>query len=107
MNINEFEKLSDSRWQINPRGPMRVPAIIHASEDLILGMDDKVREQLVNVTTLPGIVGAAHAMPDAHWGYGFPIGGVPFLFAMFGFLQDALDGVNKQYQASGQRHGCG
>ena len=55
---------------------MRVPAIIHASEDLIRDMDDKVREQLVNVTTLPGIVGAAHAMPDAHWGYGFPIGGV-------------------------------
>jgi tRNA-splicing ligase RtcB len=39
-------------------------------------MDDKVLEQLVNVTTLPGIVSAAHAMPDAHWGYGFPIGGV-------------------------------
>jgi tRNA-splicing ligase RtcB len=55
---------------------MRVPAIIHASEELIRDMDDKVREQLVNVTTLPGIVGAAHAMPDAHWGYGFPIGGV-------------------------------
>ena len=39
-------------------------------------MDDKVREQLVNVATLPGIVRAAYAMPDAHWGYGFPIGGV-------------------------------
>ena len=76
MNINEFEKLSDTHWQINPTGRMRVPAVIHASEELILGMDDKVREQLVNVTTLPGIVGAAHAMPDAHWGYGFPIGGV-------------------------------
>jgi tRNA-splicing ligase RtcB len=55
---------------------MRVPAVIHADESLIGDMDDKVREQLVNVTTLPGIVGAAHAMPDAHWGYGFPIGGV-------------------------------
>jgi tRNA-splicing ligase RtcB len=39
-------------------------------------MDDKVFEQLTNVARLPGIVGAAHAMPDAHWGYGFPIGGV-------------------------------
>jgi len=76
MNINEFRKLSDTHWEIPPSGPMRVPAIIHASEQLVLGMDDKVREQLVNVTTLPGIVGAAHAMPDAHWGYGFPIGGV-------------------------------
>ena len=55
---------------------MRVPAIIHASKSLISDMDDKVREQLVNVTTLPGIVRAAYAMPDAHWGYGFPIGGV-------------------------------
>jgi tRNA-splicing ligase RtcB len=76
MNINEFEKLSDTHWQINASGRMRVPAIIHASEELIQGMDDKVREQLVNVAALPGIVGAAHAMPDAHWGYGFPIGGV-------------------------------
>jgi tRNA-splicing ligase RtcB len=76
MNINEFRKLSDTHWEISPRGNMRVPAIIHASEDLIRDMDDKVHEQLVNVTMLPGIVGAAHAMPDAHWGYGFPIGGV-------------------------------
>jgi tRNA-splicing ligase RtcB len=76
MNINEFERACETQWRIEPRGKMRVPAIIHASEDLILGMDEKVREQLINVTALPGIVGAAHAMPDAHWGYGFPIGGV-------------------------------
>jgi tRNA-splicing ligase RtcB len=55
---------------------MRVPAVIHAGEQLIRAMDDKVRDQLVNVTMLPGIVRAAYAMPDAHWGYGFPIGGV-------------------------------
>jgi tRNA-splicing ligase RtcB (3'-phosphate/5'-hydroxy nucleic acid ligase) len=71
-----LKRISATRWQIDPRGKMRVPAIIHASETLLRDMDDKVREQLVNVTTLPGIVGAAHAMPDAHWGYGFPIGGV-------------------------------
>jgi tRNA-splicing ligase RtcB len=76
MDINIFEKISDTRWEIPPRGPMRVPAVLHASEQLVREMDDKVREQLVNVATLPGIVGAAHAMPDAHWGYGFPIGGV-------------------------------
>ena len=39
-------------------------------------MDTKVYEQVTNVATLPGIVGASYAMPDAHWGYGFPIGGV-------------------------------
>lgn len=39
-------------------------------------MDEKVREQIVNVASLPGLVGAAMTMPDAHWGYGFPIGGI-------------------------------
>jgi hypothetical protein len=55
---------------------MRVPAIVYADENLIRDMDDKVFEQAVNVATLPGIVQASYAMPDAHWGYGFPIGGV-------------------------------
>jgi tRNA-splicing ligase RtcB len=55
---------------------MRVPAIIYADEGLIRDIDDKVYEQAANVATLPGIVGASYAMPDAHWGYGFPIGGV-------------------------------
>lgn len=57
-------------------GNMRVPAVIYADEQLIKDMDDKVREQICNVAMLPGIVDAAYAMPDAHWGYGFPIGGV-------------------------------
>jgi tRNA-splicing ligase RtcB len=55
---------------------MRVPAIIYADEGLLRDIDDKVYEQAANVATLPGIVGASYAMPDAHWGYGFPIGGV-------------------------------
>ena len=55
---------------------MRVPAVIYADEDLIRAMDAKVYEQAANVATLPGIVQASYAMPDAHWGYGFPIGGV-------------------------------
>jgi tRNA-splicing ligase RtcB len=55
---------------------MRVPGVIFASHDLITGMDDMVYQQVVNVAALPGIVGASYAMPDAHWGYGFPIGGV-------------------------------
>ena len=55
---------------------MRVPAIIYADEGLIRDIDDKVYEQTANVATLPGIVKAAYVMPDAHWGYGFPIGGV-------------------------------
>lgn len=55
---------------------MRVPAIIYADENLIRDMDEKVYEQAANVAMLPGIVQASYAMPDAHWGYGFPIGGV-------------------------------
>src|SRR5579872_5017691 len=55
---------------------MRVPGIIYGSESLIRDMDNNVYLQTSNVAALPGIVGAAYAMPDAHWGYGFPIGGV-------------------------------
>jgi tRNA-splicing ligase RtcB len=76
MDTPQFTRVTQSEWRIEPSGAMRVPAIIYGGEQLILDMDDKVREQLVNVTTLPGIVRAAYAMPDAHWGYGFPIGGV-------------------------------
>jgi tRNA-splicing ligase RtcB len=55
---------------------MRVPGVIYASESLVRDMDEKVREQVSNVAMLPGILRASYAMPDAHWGYGFPIGGV-------------------------------
>ena len=55
---------------------MRVPAVLYGDEGLIAEMDDKVLEQIRNVACLPGIVDAAYTMPDAHWGYGFPIGGV-------------------------------
>ncbi len=61
---------------IKPFGQMRVPAVIYANEMLIRDMDQKVYEQVTNVAMLPGIVKASYAMPDAHWGYGFPIGGV-------------------------------
>lgn len=63
-------------WEIPPAGEMRVPTVIFASAELIAAMDDKVFEQAANVASLPGIVKASFAMPDAHWGYGFPIGGV-------------------------------
>ena len=76
MDLGRFTRLSDYAWRIEPEGDMRVPAIIYASEDLVRAMDDKVYDQAANVATLPGIVKASYAMPDAHWGYGFPIGGV-------------------------------
>ena len=76
MDTSRLQRLSEFEWQIAPQGAMRVPALIYADEPLITDMDDKVFEQVTNVATLPGIVKASYAMPDAHWGYGFPIGGV-------------------------------
>lgn len=76
MDISLLTRQSEYAWRIEPTGKMRVPAIIYASEELIREMDHKVYEQITNVATLPGIEKAAYAMPDAHWGYGFPIGGV-------------------------------
>lgn len=76
MDINLLEKINAFEWQINPIGSMHVPAKIFASEALVTDMDAKVYEQLSNVASLPGVVDAVYAMPDAHWGYGFPIGGV-------------------------------
>ncbi|BAU49524.1 RNA-splicing ligase RtcB [Sulfurifustis variabilis] len=76
MDITLFKRRSDYEWEIEPTGGMRVPGVIYASEALVREMDHKVYEQTVNVAALPGIVQASYAMPDAHWGYGFPIGGV-------------------------------
>jgi tRNA-splicing ligase RtcB len=76
MNLAHLRRDGACRWVIEPSGAMRVPAVLYADQALVQDMDDKVREQLCNVASLPGIVGAAYAMPDAHWGYGFPIGGV-------------------------------
>jgi tRNA-splicing ligase RtcB len=76
METTSLIRQSEWEWWIPPAGRMRVPGILYASEALVRDMDEKVRQQLSNVATLPGIVRAAYAMPDAHWGYGFPIGGV-------------------------------
>ena len=76
MDISQFTRHSETEWFIEASGRMRVPAVIFATEELVRDMDQKVFEQTTNVATLPGIVKASYAMPDAHWGYGFPIGGV-------------------------------
>ena len=76
MDPARFTRVDETTWRVEPHGAMRVPAIIYADEALIRDMDDKVYEQATNVAMLPGIVQASYAMPDAHWGYGFPIGGV-------------------------------
>ncbi|MDY7002379.1 MAG: RtcB family protein, partial [Thermodesulfobacteriota bacterium] len=76
MDIRLFKQKSEFEWHLPKTGNMRVPAIVFADKYLLRDMDDKVLSQLKNVAGLPGIVKAALAMPDAHSGYGFPIGGV-------------------------------
>jgi tRNA-splicing ligase RtcB len=76
MDLSGLKQRSDVEWEIPPHGRMRVPAVIYASRELVRAMDEKVREQACNVATLPGILVGSFVMPDGHWGYGFPIGGV-------------------------------
>jgi tRNA-splicing ligase RtcB len=68
---------TEFRWILPAHWPMRVPGVVFASEHLLpAAAGDRSLWQVANVATLPGIVGASFAMPDIHWGYGFPIGGV-------------------------------
>jgi len=76
MYKEKLKRRAENQWCIEPFGTMNVPVIIYADEKIIAELDDKVYEQAANVARLPGIVKASFAMPDAHWGYGFPIGGV-------------------------------
>jgi tRNA-splicing ligase RtcB (3'-phosphate/5'-hydroxy nucleic acid ligase) len=76
MDLSRLLRKSEYEWWIEPKGSMRAPGIIYGDENLIREMDEKVYDQVSNVAALPGIVKASFAMPDAHWGYGFPIGGV-------------------------------
>src|SRR2546428_12099765 len=72
-----MKQVSDVLWEIPPsyKPGMRVPARIYANRELLEAMDRIVFEQVTNVACLPGIIRYSYAMADAHWGYGFPIGG--------------------------------
>jgi len=75
-----LERVGECLWEIPRRGEMRVPGRIYASEDLLSALkEDNSLRQVMNVACLPGIVGYSLTMPDIHWGYGFPIGGVAAL----------------------------
>ncbi len=74
-----IERVDDYRWRIprSYRAGMRVPGLIYADRDMLESiLSEQSLEQVANVAHLPGIVGHSLAMPDIHWGYGFPIGGV-------------------------------
>jgi len=76
MEIKNLRKINDYQWEIPKTGKMLVPGIIFGDQKLVEEMDEKVKEQVQNVASLPGILKASLAMPDCHWGYGLPIGGV-------------------------------
>jgi tRNA-splicing ligase RtcB len=83
----ELRQVDEHVWEIPRQGGMRVPGRIYASAKLMRDLrDDPAIAQVVNVAHLPGIVGHALAMPDIHWGYGFPIGGVAAVDAAEGVI---------------------
>jgi tRNA-splicing ligase RtcB len=76
MDLARLKQRGEAEWMIPRQDGMRVPVVLYGSRMLLQQMDDKVYRQAVNVASLPGIVGASYAMPDAQWGGGFPAGGV-------------------------------
>src|SRR5437667_814366 len=71
------ERIDEYRWRVPREGGMRTEGLIFADAELMRDLEgDQSVQQVANVAHLPGIVGPALAMPDIHWGYGFPIGGV-------------------------------
>jgi tRNA-splicing ligase RtcB len=73
----KIQKIDEWRWRIPREGKMRAEGLVYSDEKMMKDIrTDQSLSQVVNVATLPGIVGNSMAMPDIHWGYGFPIGGV-------------------------------
>ncbi len=84
----DIRKISETMWELpaSHKKGMLVPARIIGTDKLIRAMDDGVFEQVSNVAMLPGIVGSSFCMPDGHWGYGFPIGGLAAMNAAEGVI---------------------
>lgn len=82
----EIQRIDDTKWRIPRHGGMRVDGVVYADDAMMAEIrEDQSLQQVANVAHLPGILQASLAMPDIHWGYGFPIGGVAAM--------DAEDGV--------------
>src|SRR3989475_12189643 len=91
----QVERIDDYRWRIPRQGGMRTEGLIFADDQLMRDLEgDQAVQQVANVAHLPGIVGPAIAMPDIHWGYGFPIGGVAGLDEAGGGGSPAGGGVD-------------
>lgn len=77
MDLSRLRQIDSWCWTLPPAaGERRGEIRLYGTRELLAAMDDKVLEQITHVARLPGLVGPAMTMPDAHWGYGFPIGGV-------------------------------
>ena len=76
MDMSRLQSIDPWTWTLRAGEDAGDTVRLYGSEDLLASMDDKVIEQITHVARLPGLVGHAYTMPDAHWGYGFPIGGV-------------------------------
>jgi len=89
MNLQQLQQLHAYLWTL-PKAPggKRAEVLLYGNASLLESMDDKVLEQIANVAALPGLVGAAMTMPDAHWGYGFPIGGVAAFDADLEYVEE-------------------
>jgi tRNA-splicing ligase RtcB len=82
-----FKQIAPATYEIPKEGGMLVPGLVIATQELLSDLDiEKPLEQVRNVAHLPGIVGYSIAMPDIHWGYGFPIGGVAGMDAATGVI---------------------
>ncbi len=69
----ELKQIDKYRWEVPKTGAMRVPGIVYSSASMLQAEKQKEPlKQVANVATLPGIIKASLAMPDMHWGYGFP-----------------------------------
>jgi tRNA-splicing ligase RtcB len=87
MSELQIERVDEVRWRIPRRGDMRVDGLVYASAAMMEEIRaDQSLQQVANVAHLPGILGASLAMPDIHWGYGFPIGGVAAMDAQEGVI---------------------
>ncbi len=93
--MTSIEKINDYKWLIPRTEGMRVPGIIYISEKLLnKAVSEKAPEQIMNVAKLPGIVNYSLAMPDVHWGYGAPIGGVGAFDAESGVIVPGFVGYD-------------
>lgn len=82
----KLQQIGPASYLLPQEGGMKVPGLIIATEMLLSEIDDQPLQQIKNVAHLPGIVGHSIAMPDIHWGYGFPIGGVAGMDAETGVI---------------------